>query len=595
MSTHVAEILQQVRALKSSGEVETSLSDIAFDATAHELGEDEFYGVIEAVHNHPDWFRDFELRCDSPSIRLFGKSGTAVVASSEGFDEFNDLELTTDHNSAEKGFNRYYNTDVTEAIGYAYRLIEDLYSQDGYTVTLQGIVDKSILESELAEAFPQVLEGEVDVFLWPDPSTLSNWIEDRPTTEVADAFFRFERLPVFIFETETSTDFDAAVITSLANFEDLEAEPIADSRDRYQEAMQLARQGTVWRGELSPVPPAAVISLVDTIPGFRPILVYSIFGVFATTVESAGGLPKFTITMKPLLFERRVDPHHVAQDYSSFDIEGLIRGYRIFSEHADKAAFREFWRLAIANICDDLLNLPRNVDEIEAYYEDLQVDAIEENFNDLNNAIQQIHSFMTGITNRVSDAATQLSGQIQTLLFTLIGTIIANLFLVLRWNNVTYVPPFSLLIIIVLTGFYFPLIQDRIADLTDIRNEVEKDYMLYESEIRRFSEQIFDFEELSDRKDSYLRMAKKKETWAQDRLNLVFKLLIVVWTGLVVWSFTAYPLVSMQTAVGVFSLLGILAINRVHSSRDYFNCWYVTGCIIIGLGVLGGRLLLMMF
>lgn len=592
MPAQVAEVLQQVRALDSGGQVETSLGDIGFTASAHDLGEDEFFGIVEAVHNNPNWFRDFELRCHSPSIRLFGKSGTGIVANSDGFEELNELDLTTDHDRAENGFNRYRHTDITEATGYVHTLIEDLHTDDGHTVTFKGIVDKTVLESELIEAFPSVLTNEVDVFLWPNPSALSNWIDDQPTNEVVDAFFTFERLPVFFFENEVPTTLDASVITSLTELDGLDGEAIAECRDLYQETMQLARRGTVWRDELSPVPPAAIIPLVDTIPGFEPVLVYSIFGVFSTTVEPIDGLPRFTITAEPMSYEKRVDPRQVSQGYTQSDIDQLVQAYQIFSEHQDKAAFRDFWRLAIANTCDDLLDIPDNVSQIQGYYEDLQVDAIEENFDDLSDAIQQIHSFMTGITNRVSDAATQLSRQIQTLLFTLIGTVIANLFLVLRWNNVTYVPPFSLFILIVLIGFYFPLIQDRISDLSNIRREVEKDYTLYESEIRRFSEQIFDFEELSGRKDSYLGMAERKEKWAQDRLDLIFKLLVVVWTGLAVWSFIAYPVVSMQIAVGILSLVALLVISYFHSGKDYFASRYVTGCEIIGITVFGVRLLL---
>jgi uncharacterized membrane protein (DUF106 family) len=236
--------------------------------------------------------------------------------------------------------------------------------------------------------------------------------------------------------------------------------------------------------------------------------------------------------------------------------------------------------------------LPNHVEDVQNYYEDLQVDAIEENFDDLSDAIQQIHSFMTGLTSRVSDAATQLSRQIQTLLFTLIGTIVANLFLVLRWNNVTYVPPFSLFIVAVLVGFYFPLIQDRIMDLSQLRKEVAKDYEMYEAEIRRFSEQIFDFEELEGRKDAYISMAENKEQWAQDRLDLVFKLLIIVWAGLSVWSFVGYAVVSMQSAVAAASLLGLIAIHTYHSKKVYYDYRYVFGCMAAGLGTLLLRILI---
>lgn len=592
MSDEVTEVLQQVRSLESEGEVETSLGDIWFTATASDLNRDGLFGVIVAVHSHPGWFRDFELRCDNPPIRLFGKSGTGVVTHSDGFEELAELNLTTDHDRAEEGFNRYRDSDIKEAAGFIHTLVDELDTDDNHSVTLTGIIDKPTIEAELVSTFPNVLQDEIDVFLWPNPLELDRWVDEQPINDVVDAFFAFEKMPVFVFESRVSSVLNAAVVTMLEDIDELEGAELADSRDQYQKAMQRARKGTVWHDDLSPVPPAAVIPVRGVIPGFRPVLVYSIFGVFSSAVESANGLIEFTITSEPTRFVKRVDPPEVSREYESAEIDGLVSAYDIYAEHEDKAAFRDFWRLAIANTCDDLLDLPDHVEEVRDYYEDLQVDAIEENFDDLSDAVQQIHSFMTGLTSRVSDAATQLSRQIQTLLFTLIGTIVANLFLVLRWNNVTYVPPFSLFIVVVLIGFYFPLIQDRIKDLSDLRKEVEKDYEMYEAEIRRFSEQIFDFEELEGRKDSYIHMAKKKEQWAQDRLDLIFRLLMVTWTVLAIWSIVGYSIVSMQAAVGVASLIGLIAIERYHSGKEYFDQRYMIGCVAAGVVVLVLRVLI---
>lgn len=592
MSTEVIEVLRKVRSLESEGDVETSLGDIWFSATASDLDIDALFRVIEAVHSHPGWFRDFELRCDSPTIRLFGKSGTGVVTHSDGFEELAELDLSTDHDRAEEGFNRYRDSEIEEAAGFIHTLVNDLHTDDGHNITLTGIIDKPSIEAELISSIPNVLQDEIDVFLWPDPSTLGGWVEDQPINEVADAFFSFEKLPVFVFESQVSPILNAAVITPLDDIDELEGEELADSRDQYQEAMQRAREGTVWQDDLSPVPPTAVIPMQGVTSGFHSVLIYSIFGVFSSTVESTNSLIEFTITSEPTTFVKQAAPHEVSREYEPSEIDALVSAYHIYAEHEDKAAFRDFWRLAIANTCDDLLELPAHVEEVQDYYEDLQVDAIEENFDDLSDAVQQIHSFMTGLTSRVSDAATQLSRQIQTLLFTLIGTIVANLFLVLRWNNVTYVPPFSLFILMVLIGFYFPLIQDRIKDLSKLRKEVEKDYKMYESEIRRFSEQIFDFEELAGRKDSYICMAEKKETWAQDRLDLVFRLVMVIWAGLAVWSFVGYSVVSMQTAVGIGSLFGLIALEQFHAAKEYFDRRYMFGCEVIGLGTLVIRTLL---
>lgn len=591
MSEEVKEVLQQVRNLESEGKIETSIGDILFTATASNLDKEDLLGVIKAVHSHPSWFRDFELRCDDPTIRLFGKSATGVVTHTDGFEELAELDLSSDPDRAEDGFNRYRDQDFDEATGFIHSLVTKLHSSDGKSVTLKGILDKPTIEAELVSTFPSVLQNEMNVCLWPTPSALDRWVNEHQIKDVVDAFFRFDKLPIFVFETPVSSVIESSIVIALEDIEELEGVDLADSQDHYEEAMQRARKGTTWHGDLSPVPPAAIIPVRETISSFRSVLVYSIFGVFSSAVESKNGLVKFTITSEPKTFEKQVDLHEVSRQFDSSDVNALVSAYGNYEEHEDKAPFRNFWRLAIANTCDDLVNLPDQIDGVRTYYEDLLVDAVEENFDDLSDAVQQIHSFMTGLTNRVSDAATELSRQIQTLLFTLIGTIVANLFLVLRWNNVTFVPPFSLFIVAVLIGFYFPLIQDRIEDLSKLRKQVEEDYEMYEGEIRRFSEEIFNFEELAGRKNSYINLAKKKEQWAQDRLELTFRLLIVTWTFLAIWSFIGYAVVSMQVAVGVASLVGLVGIYRYHSGNEYFDNRYVGACVIIGGGILVLRIL----
>jgi len=100
--------------------------------------------------------------------------------------------------------------------------------------------------------------------------------------------------------------------------------------------------------------------------------------------------------------------------------------------------------------------LPEVVEDIKSSYQDLQVSAVEENFEALSDVLEDTQTLMAGLTERLSSAANETSQDIQRLTFTLLGAIVANIFLVLRWSDRDLVPPFSIFVLIVIVGFYLP-------------------------------------------------------------------------------------------------------------------------------------------
>jgi len=92
--------------------------------------------------------------------------------------------------------------------------------------------------------------------------------------------------------------------------------------------------------------------------------------------------------------------------------------------------------------------LPEVVEDIKSSYQDLQVSAVEENFEALSDVLEDTQTLMAGLTERLSSAANETSQDIQRLTFTLLGAIVANIFLVLRWSDRDPVPPFSILFLL---------------------------------------------------------------------------------------------------------------------------------------------------
>ncbi|ACM58736.1 hypothetical protein Hlac_3202 [Halorubrum lacusprofundi ATCC 49239] len=222
--------------------------------------------------------------------------------------------------------------------------------------------------------------------------------------------------------------------------------------------------------------------------------------------------------------------------------------------------------------------LPEVVEDIKSSYQDLQVSAVEENFEALSDVLEDTQTLMAGLTERLSSAANETSQDIQRLTFTLLGAIVANIFLVLRWSDRDLVPPFSIFVLIVIVGFYLPLIQGRIEDLNDTITEVKNDYEFYEKHIRRFNKDLFRFGDLEDRKSAYVGLAETQRQRAQIQLRRVFYALLIVWCGLAIWSGFAYSFGQPQSLALAVSgvVLAILSLDPTdgpfgHGGYDYFS------------------------
>jgi hypothetical protein len=236
-------------------------------------------------------------------------------------------------------------------------------------------------------------------------------------------------------------------------------------------------------------------------------------------------------------------------------LESIYELYEDFSEFEGEGVFRSIWGRAIAeNISDDFNQLPQSSEEIREAQDDLEIEAIRANFDDLGDVIEDTQTLLAELNSRLSSSATQTARQIQGLGFTLVGAILANLFLVLRWSNVDLLPPFSLVVTMVIIVVYLPLIQGRIDDLDAVITEADRDYKLYESSIRRFSEALFPFDQLSERKSQYLKLARKQRDRAQHRISLVFAALTIIWGVLAYVSASLFPTPSYRVAPTMLSI-----------------------------------------
>lgn len=576
------EFIQRIVAVSSTGSVnDEAISNLSINTEASTLSEDTFKNLFEGWDSFPAYFSGFRLIADDQ--RLFELSGRELSVNDEGLEALaeRDLDPAVDIDYYRGGFDRYYPDEIRNAAGLLYEFASDL--DDANTaVTLELGLQKGRIASEfLSEKLSSDLN--LNPLLWWAPSDLFRWIGNHSPHEVAAELFKYESYPVFLFLQDAPDEVFPVTMWTASSVEALPKEELEEAADQYFDSMSASRKFTHWRGDLSPIHPSIVEGLWEACDSDQvsPLYAYSLLGVLAAAVDRDDQMMQFQYSSEPE-FNPRLDLSEQCAEWGKDGICAIRDLHHSFEGEEKKDAFRDLWQLAITEHCRGtergIKMLPEVIEDVKSSYQDLQVSAVEENFEALSDVLEDTQILMAGLTERLSSAANETSQDIQRLTFTLLGAIVANIFLVLRWSDRSLVPPFSIFVLIVIVGFYLPLIQGRIEDLNSTITEVKNDYDFYEKHIRRFNKDLFRFGDLEDRKSAYVRLAEKQRQRAQSQLRRVFYALLTVWCGLAIWSGFAYPFGQPQSVALAVSgvVLGILSFAPAdgpfgHGGYEYFS------------------------
>lgn len=576
------EFIRRILAVSSAGSVnDGAVSNLSINIGASSLSEDVFKDLFEAWDSFPTYFNGFRLIADDQ--RLLELSGRELSVNDEGLEALaeRDLDPAVNIDYHRDGFDRYYPDEIRDAAGLLHEFVSRLNDANTAVTIEIGLQKRRIASDFLGGEL--TTDFDLNPLLWWTPSDLFEWIGSHGPHEVAAELFEYESFPVFLFlHTAPDEEFPVPMWTA-SNVETLPKEELEQGADQYFESMSASRKFTHWRGELSPIHPSVVEGLWETCDSEQvsPLYVYSLLGVLSSAVDRDGQMMQFQFSSEPE-FNPQVD---LSEQCAEWGIDGVcaIRDlHQSFEAEEKKDAFRDLWQLAITEHCRGtdrgIKLLPEVIEEIKSSYQDLQVSAVEENFEALSDVLEDTQTLMAGLTERLSSAANETSQDIQRLTFTLLGAIVANIFLVLRWSDRTLVPPFSIFVLIVVVGFYLPLIQGRIEDLDGTITEVKNDYEFYEKHIRRFNKDLFQFGDLEARKSAYVKLAEKQRLRAQTQLRRVFFALLAVWCGLALWSGFAYSFGQPQSLALAVSGVVLATISFAptdgpfgHSGYEYFR------------------------
>ncbi|GGK83390.1 hypothetical protein [Haloarcula sebkhae] len=566
--------LSQLSSLWKGREITEEPRIIDIDSPVSDLSKNDLSGILQLAHEEGNYFDDFEVtfHTDRAGEQPILQSGGSLRVHDPGFDTLRRAYDTEDVAIQDwrKIVSDVLHDDEVE------RLAEFLLEWSG-TASISLHIDCIVDKSEIGDLLKAELEGSssFSVFFWTEEKQFQSWLDQHISdyATVADLFFQERNLPVFVFYQEIEPEYQSVLqfhsVKSLLNLEpadhDFDVSQYRTLMDRDRDVLQAGP-------ELSVVSPS-LFSTPKAREHFASVFVYSVFAGVAKRVRLTEDVLELEIKTRRKTISNKIDGEaftNAVQQYTVDELTALYEFYESFVEKGTRDTYRDFWHRSIVEECDSFEDLPRKTAQIREFYTFLEEEAIEKNFDDLNDAIQDAHVFTADVTSTVSETTRSLTSEIQKVVLALLGAVFANLFLVVRWSNVDMVLPFSIFVISGVLLFYFPTIQTRIDELDDLISESNDDFKVYSETIQEFSGHLFDFSRFDDRRGSYVNYAEKRRKWAVKKLQLAFWLLIIVWGGLAIISILGYSRSSGQFLIATTSVVVAGVIWFRHRDADYY-------------------------
>lgn len=572
--TEIEEHLSQLSPLWEGREITEESRIIDIDSPVSDFSEDALSGILQIAHEEGACFDDFEVtfHTDRTGEQPIIQSGGSLRVHNSGFDT---LQRAYDTEDVDIQDWRRVVGDILRD-DEAGRLADFLLEWSG-TASISLYVDCIIDKSEIGDRLESELDSTTSISLsfWTEEERLRSWLDHHTSdyTTVADEFFDERNPPVFVFYEEIEPEYESLLqFHSVSSLLNSEPEDLDFDVSRYRTLMDRDRDLLQAGPELSVVSPS-LFSTPKARELFSSVFVYSVFAGVAKRVRLTEDILELEIKTRRKTINDEIDGEtftNAVQGYTGDELTALYEFYESFVEKGTRDTYRNFWHRSIVEECDSFEEIPRKTAKVREFYTFLEEEAIEKNFDDLNDAIQDAHVFTADVTSTVSETTRSLTSEIQKVVLALLGAVFANLFLVVRWSNVDMVLPFSIFVISGVLLFYFPTIQTRIDELDDLISESNDDFKVYSETIQDFSGHLFDFSRFDDRRGSYVKYAEKRRKWAVEKLQLAFWLLIVVWGGLAIISILGYPRSSGQFLIAATSVVitGIIWVR--HKDADYY-------------------------
>lgn len=555
-------------------ETDEKPTTIDIDTRITEFTPEDLTTILQIAHSEPSYFNDFEVTfrtegiAEQPIIRL----GNGLQKVDEGFVT---LQEYLEEEDAEVPRWEQYTSELIEGDGLR-QLSEYLIewsTEWSFYFHIDCILDKSEigvqLRSEVAPDLPLALS------IWSRKQKMEGWIESHQTDfqEIVHTLFPVDESPVFVFLDQSGDSVgDSSRFYSAEQFLETELTELESLVRQYFDWIDRDRDLTESGPNLPVITPSLFTSEEER-RLFDTVFLFGVFAAVSQRVRRTGERFEFRIISKRNSISDDFTGEElstIAESYNSTDLTSLYKFYERFIERGARETYRKLWQRSIVSECETFTELAEKSEDIIQTYEFFEEEAIEANFDDLSDAIQDAHTFTADITTTISNRTTRLTAEIQKVVITLLGAVFANVFLVLRWSNIDTILPFSIFVTAGILGFYFPTIQARVDELDDMIKENNSDFEVYSDTIQEFSNHLFDFSHFEDRRRSYVQYAERRKETTENKLETIFTGLSLVWLLFAIISIIYFDIYSRQFIVAILSLLPASLIIYYHRSKSYY-------------------------
>ena len=550
--SEVADVLTALQPIHNQDALTEELGDLTAQINITDLSESDLRALLSQIYQHPRVFSDcsVDVQESGSSNHLFRITARGVTLNESAFHQLGDDTLVNGPDYESRLSAHSTNNRDSQLIDTLVDLLTEVEEQTSYSIDFPAILDKTEIGEIVLEN--TVLEGlhsdDVHLHFWFDVANLRTWLDNRLFASYGARFFPPGQMPLLIYFQNSGSEIDGTSLFPVSRVTDGIA-ITQEAYQEYQERISLAGENTTFRNGAPVLTPALFTDAPTLAELFQTATIYGIFTIFSDRVTQQGDRFEFYTKQGPESVRSEVDIDAEAIEVTTEQLAALRGLYGEFAEREDRKTFVGFWRRSVIQQCESITTLSTAVDDIRDHYRFIEAETVEGNFDDLSDAVRDTHAFMTGITSQVADTTTALSNEIQRLVFTLLGAILANLFLILRWGNIDMVIPFSLFVVSAILVFYCPLIDRRVEELDEIKSKGEEDYSTYNDLITGFTGEAFDFSELEDRKDEYITYADQRLAWARRNLRRIHTALLLTGLGFVALATSRYSPDSTQVAL----------------------------------------------
>lgn len=505
--------------------------------------DEQFIEIFSVIDQHQDWIRPFEIKFSTPD----GRSDKAIIRNSNGLKTDSQALGDALSNSEDTGRAEinsrlsvaFENGTVREAILPLRELLNtnnEFYIN--FTLKKEAIVQILLEEAELEE-------NSFSPYLWGTQEDLSDWTGSESTETVVDRLFEYDSPPFHIFVDSTeSSQSDYLGFYSASKFTQNDKSRIIGQTHAYEREYESVKSLLKDENVHHEIIPPTVFNAETVREVFNREFVFSTFSLLSEQTTLSGDDLDVSIKTNRNVVE---GSYELPID---FDTEDCTTLYELVTEivGSSQSSVISHWRQSIATYCNGFDEIPDEYRQIVHYYDFLQKESAKEELEQIQETIEEVFQLTRTIGEAFSEASESLSSELQRVTVAVLGAIVTNFVLILRYSDFPVLFPFSVVAVSGILIFYFPLVQERINRAEEMMAGRSGDFSMYLEELRsHVGNRVLKLEEILNQRDAYKMTAARTLRGSRRFLQRVYLLLVA--TLAIVTIYAAFLTIDLPPSV----------------------------------------------